>query len=298
MLRNYGTGFWIGTFIFIFSATCLYACAGKPEPAGAPAFSYPPQYQCVHPLSILEASGIADSKANPGCIWVVEDSGNLPFIYLLKHDGRVIKPVWMNWSQNRDWEDISLSASPEPGKSYLYIADIGDNARKHSEYYIMRLEEPPVSSDTVYKIDHITFNYPDGRHDSEAMLVDPVTKDIFIITKKEPRSIIYKLSYPYSNTQMNVVEKAGELPYNYVVSAAISPSGRDIVVKTYGDIYYYPHKAGESIVQSLQRNPVRLPYQMEPQGEAITFAADNSGFFTLSEKGLALSMKLYFYKRM
>ena len=56
-------------------------------------------------------------------------------------------------------------------------------------------------------------------------------------------------------------------------------------------------KIGETILQALGKTPVNLPYQQEPQGEAITFTTRNTGYFTLSEKALASSVKLYFYKR-
>jgi hypothetical protein len=36
---------------------------------------------------------------------------------------------------------------------------------------------------------------------------------------------------------------------------------------------------------------------MEPQGEAVSFALDGSGFFTVSEKGFANSVNINFYNR-
>jgi hypothetical protein len=36
---------------------------------------------------------------------------------------------------------------------------------------------------------------------------------------------------------------------------------------------------------------------MEAQGEAVSFAADASGFYTLSEEALGVVPKLNFYKR-
>jgi hypothetical protein len=297
MFCNQRPPFLLRIHVIIFLIICLSACGRKADVPGAPAFSETPEAHAIHPLSVLEASGIADSKANPGYVWILEDSGNPPFIYLLKHDGTVVKHVFVGWAWNWDWEDLALSTGPEPGKNYLYIADIGDNNRNRMEYSIFRFEEPVAQADTIFQTDRIAFVYPDGSHNSEAMLIDPATKDIFIITKTDSRSGIYKLAYPYSTTRLNYVEKVGELPYNFATGAAISPTGKDIVVKTYADIFYYPHATGESLVQSLSRTPVTLPYQPEPQGEAITFAANNSGYYTISEKALALEVKLYYYRR-
>jgi len=47
----------------------------------------------------------------------------------------------------------------------------------------------------------------------------------------------------------------------------------------------------------LAKKPSTLPYVLEPQGEGICFDAADTGYFTISEKALASSVKLYFYKR-
>ena len=275
----------------------LIACSRKSDQPGAPAFAATPQQFSVDAAKVKEASGIADSKANPGYMWVEEDGGNQPALFLLKHDGTISKTIFLEGTANRDWEDISVAAGPESGKNYIYVAETGDNNMVHAEYCFYRFEEPTSSVDTVKNIDKISFQYPDGSHDAEAFLVDPATKDIYIITKRDNPSKIYKLTYPYSTSATNAVLLVGSLPYNFVVSAAWSPDGKGIVTKTYGGINYYAAKAGENIVQILKKSFSALPYQAEPQGEAITFAADNSGYYTLSEKSLSSTVNLYFYKR-
>jgi hypothetical protein len=177
----------------------------------------------------------------------------------------------------------------------LYIAETGDNARVYPDYSIYRFPEPAQSTDTVKNIETIRFSYPDGSHDAEAFLVDTVTKDIFIITKNDNPSRIYKLVSP-SGTG-NIASLVGTLDYSAVVSAAQSPGGTGIVVKTYTGVYYYKRNPSQSIDQALQNQPSPLKYVIEPQGEAITFATDNSGFYTLSEKGFASFVNLNFYRR-
>ena len=103
------------------------------------------------------------------------------------------------------------------------------------------------------------------------------------------------MAYPYQTN--NVVSLEGSLPYMGVVSAAVSPNGKEIIVKTYTGLYHYQKKPGESLAQALQKPFTKLHYTIEPQGEAICFAQDDSGFFTLSEKGFSSSVNVYFYKR-
>ncbi len=245
---------------------------------------------------IKEASGIADSKANPGFLWVEEDSGNPPQLYLLNHSGALLKKVYIKGAVNTDWEDIALASGPDPSKNYLYVADIGDNDAVHASSSIYRFEEPFSTIDTVRSFDVIRFVYEDGPRDAEAFLVDD-NKDIYIISKRDAKSRLYKLAYPYNTTANNTAVFVQTLPFNGVVSAALGNDGKGLIIKTYPSLYYFSRSAGETIPQTLQKTFTVLSYITEPQGEAVGFAVDNSGFYTLSEIGNGTTQSLYFYKK-
>jgi len=136
-------------------------------------------------------------------LWVEEDSGNPPQLFLLGHDGNVRKTIYIKGAVNRDWEDITLV------NDTIYVADIGDNNLNFSDYIIYQFVEPSASTDTVSNFNTIHFAYPDGPHDAEAFLVDPTTKDIYIITKLDASSKIYKLSFPYSAASVDTVSLVG-----------------------------------------------------------------------------------------
>lgn len=255
-----------------------------------PIFDSLPISKPVIPL-INETSGIADSKINDGFLWVQEDSGNPPDLILTGHDGKVLKKVFIKDVANRDWEDMAISGNE------IFIADIGDNNLVYQQYSIYYFPEPSSSIDTIKNAATIVFQYPDGAHDAEAFLVDGDTKDIYIITKRDNAAKIYKISYPYKTGSVNTASLLGSLPYTGVVSAAISPDGKEILVKTYFGINYYKRNAGQSIIQALQTTPKKIPYTIEPQGEAICFNKNNTGFYTLSEKSMSATVNLYFYPR-
>jgi hypothetical protein len=240
---------------------------------------------------INEISGIADSKVNAGYLWGEEDSGNPPAIFLISHSGSIFKNVYIKGAVNRDWEDMALSGTD------LYIADIGDNNQVYTDYTIYTFPEPEKSTDTISNFSTIRFKYEDGSHDAEAFIVDPALKDIYLITKRDNKSRIYKLAFPYSYTSLNIATQVGTLPYGGVVSATISADGKEILVKTYPAVLHYTRTTQESIPQVLGKNYTAIPYKMEPMGEAVTFAADNSGYYTLSEKGFSNNVNLYYYKR-
>lgn len=255
----------------------------------------------VVPISsgvIDEASGIADSRANPGYLWVEQDSGNPPEISLLAYSGAVVKKIYISNAHNRDWEELALAEGPEQHSYYIYLADIGDNFLQYENYCLYRFKEPSVSTDTVSAYDKIIFIYPDGSNNAEAILVDNNTKDIYLITKSDIKTNIYKLAYPQSISGINTAELVGSLAFTGVVGACISPNGKEIIIKTYTTLNYWARERSEKIEQTLKRPASLLAYQLEIQGEAVCFKNNNTGFYTLSEKPpLVGNVDLNFYKR-
>lgn len=273
----------------------FFFCQKSPDPgillSTGNGFEKTPEVISIKKGIIPEASGIADSKRNTGYLWVQQDSGNPPYIYLLKHDGTITDSVFIEGADNRDWEDMALAGGQ------LYIADIGDNNAAHSQCSFYYFTEPARGTHKIADFKTIHFKYPDGAHDAEAFLVDPGTKDIYIITKRGEKSKVYKLAYPQSTTALNEAVFVTNLTFNSVVSAAISPDAKEIIVKTYTHLYYYTKEASQSIAVALEKQPSSLDYQVEMQGEAISFRLDNKGFYTLSEKNFNVIPALHYYKR-
>jgi hypothetical protein len=287
-----------GNLFIIVVLAGLFSCKKSNTQTETPSgFSKTPQQATITGGTIPEASGIADSKANPGYLWVEEDSGNPADIYLLGHDGRNSKTIPLENAENHDWEDIALGAGPVAGVNYIYLGDIGDNNLSRDEYLFYRFEEPLMSVDKVSEYNKIPFTYPDGAHDAEAFIVDAKTRDIFVITKTDDKSRIYRLSYPQDTLIVNTAEYVSDLAFNGVVSAAISPDNTELIVKTYTTLYYYTRDAAETIATTLARTPSTLSYQLEVQGEAVCFAGDNTGFYTFSEIRDNIAATLDFYKR-
>jgi hypothetical protein len=253
----------------------------------------------AHPIvSPAEISGIDDSRKNPGYLWAEQDSGNPPAIYLIGYDGTVVKSLLLKGAQNRDWEDMQLAVGPgSSAELYIYLADIGDNNAQYDMYFFYRFLEPAATQDTVKNWEKIKFRYADGPHDAEAFLVDPGTMDIYLLTKRDSVSGIYRIPNPVDTGLVHTAKKVGSLSFSGVVSASMSFSNTEIIVKTYTQLFYWKRNKGELIENTLKKSPITLGYTLEPQGEAICFKHDNSGFFTLSEKGLANQVSLFYYKR-
>ncbi len=252
----------------------------------------------IVPGTIDEASGMVDSRAVPGALWVEQDSGNPAELALLGQDGKLRGKIPIPNSTNRDWEDIASGPGPTTGINYLYIGEIGDNNAQYSTVAIYRLPEPASLSAVVGPVEKITFVYPDGPRDAEALFCDPLTRDLWIVSKREAKVHLYRLKFPQSTTSVTTAEAFGELPYTYVTGASISPDGLEILIRTYFGVFHWSRTASTNMADALQRTTgVSLPYKAEPQGEAVCFDRANKGFFTLSERGSAASTSLYYFAR-
>lgn len=282
--------------MFLFTLIWLLLSCQKDVVETGPPFATVPAKVGID-VSISEASGLAVSASNPGYLWVHEDSGTPPRLTLLKKDGTVVKSMVVDGADNVDWEDMALSKGPDPSLSYLYLADVGDNFKVRNDYIIYRVPEPMTTASSAAGTDKIRFDYPDGSRDAEAIFVEHQTKSIYIITKSDNPARVYKLPFPQSTTTVNQAVFVGQLGFSSVTGAAMSPDGKEIIIKTYLALNYFNVSAGQTVENAFKKTPESLAYELEPQGEAVAFAADNSGFYTISEKAFSSVVNLCFYKR-
>src|SRR5690606_34737425 len=121
--------------------------------------------------------------------------------------------------------------------------------------------------------------------DAEAIMVDPITKDIFIVSKREKFVKLYSIKFPYKTDGIDTAIQVGTFPFNQITGGSISPDGNEILIRSYGRVFYWKRKEGESISEVLNRDPQLAPYYpIEPQGEAICWDFLSGGYYPLSEK--------------
>ena len=254
------------------------------------------------PDELRESSGVVVSRTQPGVLWSHNDSGDGPNLYAIDISGRLLAKVAVSNAMARDWEDISAgpcptadgtaSAQPSP---CLYVADIGDNNQVRREVTIYIVGEPKIGgSDTATTATAHAFNfrYSEGPTDAEAIAIHPngditlVSKgrrgaiDFFIISAGAVRQALASgetITARYNgNTGIPPEDRTGRL----ATSAAISPDGKTLAVRTYYEIYFYGlvTERGETRWRDLGR-PCSLG-DAEPQGEAIDFLDENTLLLT------------------
>jgi len=295
MKRHLQKGFWV-----LIVAAILVSCVVK-ESSNA-GFSHGTKLAELKHKKLHEVSGLAASINNPGLFWTHNDSGNGADVFLLDQKAEVKRIYTLQGIDNRDWEDICVGPGPDSTKNYVYVGEIGDNDGSHLLKYIYRFEEPleTPGEDNVMIIDFdtIAFKLPgDERKDTEALLIDPRSKDLYVITKNEEPVSVYQIKYPYSTKDTITSDFVGSIPVTKIVAADLTADGGELLMKNYSHIFYWKNAENKSVPELLKERPQEVPYETEPQGEAIAWARDKSGFYTLSERSKGSKSFLYFYKR-
>jgi hypothetical protein len=236
-----------------------------------------------------EISGMVASRQNAGVLWVHNDSDDRPRLFAINTQAELLGICNVAGAKQRDWEDIAIGPGPDPNREYLYIGDIGDNRAQRPEVVIYRVPEPKISAATglgmmpIGPAEAIHLTYPGGPRDAETLLVDPLTRDIYVIAKRELLSKVYRAAFPQSTTEPTRMEAVTTLPWGFAVAGDVSPDGREVIVRGMFNASLWTRPAGEPLWHAFAGKQVPLPLAREPQGEAICFDREGLGYFTISE---------------
>lgn len=255
--------------------------------------------------ALREISGIAASRATPGLWWVHNDSGDTARVFAIDDNGAVHATLTLAGATAVDYEDIAVGEGPVAGTTYLYVADIGDNAASRPEVVVYRMVEPTVSATgsttgSIAAVDTLHLRYPDGAHDAEALAIDPLSHSIVIITKslgggaqaayRVPTSIAAGSTTTMSSVA-TITTDAGLV--GAITGADLSRDGLQLAIRTYGGVRIVGRNADLPLDRFLAGGVGSVscpaPGPPEVQGEAIGFRVDGRGFVTVSEgTGVAL----------
>lgn len=270
------------------------------KPAPPAPYGPPVTLATIKERSISESSGLVASRQTPGAYWTHNDSGGGPFIYSFDNRGDSLGIFSVNAAQNRDWEDISIGPGPQPGKSYLYIGDIGDNNDVRQDVVIYRVLEPELTAatrkltkkapGTTEPAEAIRLKYPDGSHDAEALLVHPVTGHIYIVTKlmiADPT--VYEAAPPFAVGKTMTMTRLGTIHVpslfgGVVTGGAISPDGRRAALCDYFQGYELVLPAGSTDFNDIwKQKMIGFDLGKRKQGESIAYRSDGKALLGTSE---------------
>jgi hypothetical protein len=260
---------------------------------------------------IDEASGIAPSLLHDDVLWTLNDGGNEANLFAIRSDGTLIAAVPVDGIDNRDWED--LASFERENRSYLLIADVGDNPNRRKTCSLFIVEEPDIygknSSARVSR--HIQFEYEDGPRDCESVAIDQTDLTILLLTKRDFPPRLYELPLEPSSDHIPLQARfLGEVTSLYRLQESkpsrsrlnqreLQPTAMDIdkkgsaaVILTYKKVYLFLRREGDTWQETFERLPAELELPAIRQAEAICFSGEKRSIFVTSEKSNAPLLKM------
>jgi hypothetical protein len=259
----------------------LPAAAQEPGAAAAqPAAQATTRCQIGDPR-LAELSGLVDVGDR---VLAINDGGDQVAVYAL--DGACqVADVHTAAVDPYDPEDMAVGAD-----GTVWVADTGDNNANRPTVALHALR--PDGATSLYRL-----TYPDGPHDAEALLLAPDGTPYLVTKEVLGASAVYRpaaalmdggtvamakvaaVNLTLTGTPGGPAGRAGQL---MVTGGAVARDGRHLALRTYTDAYVWP-LTGSDVVGALAADPVRVALPASPQGEAISFAADNQQLVVASE---------------
>ncbi len=274
--------------------------AGQDASGDADVIDVPPSCGCtfgtptpsatIADTEAIELSGLGTSRALAGTVWTHNDSGDTARLFAIGTDGATRGVLSISGATATDWEDMAIG--PCGSGWCLYAADIGDNDLVRPRVRVYEIDEPAqISGAQTANARTFDVAYPDGAHNSEALIVDPRDGEAYIITKQTPPgpaspSKVFRM--PKSAGVATAVE-VGTLTLptgNLLVTAAdlyADDCGVRLLVRTYSHVFELSGPPDTTIGDLLQATMTARPVAAEVQGEAIAWLPDGRGYLTVSE---------------
>jgi len=269
-------------------ATSVAAVAKPPAAVRTPALCGPLRVRVtgrVGDPSANELSGLVRSRSQADLLWSHDDSGSGPVLYGLRTDGRVAARPTVTGAQAVDWEDIAAGPDRQ-GAPLLYVGDIGDNGAQRGSIDVYRVAEPRVGDAVTAPAQRLRLRYPDGAHDAEALLVDPLRGDLVVVTKVLGGASAYRASARLpAGSQTTLGRGHGVAGVSFVTGGDVSADGRVVALRSYDRVAIWLRHGRERLTSTLARTPCVSPTSLLPEGQGEAIALDRHGrsFLTVAE---------------
>jgi hypothetical protein len=221
-----------------------------------------------------ELSGLV---ADAGHWYAINDGGTKSIVYVLDKKCQV-EQVISNPLDPYDVEDLARGSD-----GTLWLSDTGDNNKTRTTVALIAMT--PAGKATLYRL-----TYPDGAHDTEALLLDKTNVPYLITKNPLGNADIYRPAAALASPGPTALEHVGSIRLTttdtpggpvpligsvLVTGAASTVDGSVVAIRTYTDAYLFAVRDG-NLLTALTQESVRVPLPDEKQGEAIAFEPDGS----------------------
>jgi hypothetical protein len=228
----------------------LGAAAGTPDPTGTSVLRFDDP-------GIVESSGLAFTPtARGGLVHTVNDSGDSGRVFTVDAatGGTVGVTSW-------DEDPVDVEALAPAGRGQVWVADIGDNRRVRESVEVLRVPVGPGERSVTPAAYELV--YPDGSRDAEALLADPLTGRLHVVTKGVFSGTVYAAPRRLRTDRPNRLVEVATAP-GIVTDATFLPGGGGVVMRTYSSAHLTAYPSWQPVASW------ELPAQ--DQGEGIAYA--------------------------
>ena len=194
---------------------------------------------------VTTSSGLVASTRTNGLYFTHNDGSDGNRLFAVDATGATRSVLTVSGATNVDWEDIASG----PGNT-LYVGDVGNDALNRSSIQVYKLTEPSsLRSTAKVSATRYAFSYPDGRRNSQAILVNPRTGQLYVVSKSGDSSAIYRAPSPssLSTKKVNPLTRIAAAPAG-VTGAAFAPDASEFVLGTATKTYAYTTFGGTPTV--------------------------------------------------
>lgn len=288
------------------AALLAVAVVANGSSAPAPAYSGPFTAGNLEAPPRQETSGLAVSRRASDLLWTHDDSGGEPVLYAIDTAGKKRGALRVTGVENRDWEDVA--SFERGGKSWLLIADTGDNDAKHDTVRIHVIEEPdpaklsPAAELRAAPAYTLRIKYEDGPRDCEGVAVDAAEGAIYLLTKRDAPPRLYRVPLGATREKTVTARLVAPIPnvigksdldtlvkrlvgkrFSWPTGMDMTTDGRSVAILTYGEVIMFNREAKETWSDAFKRAPTRLVFHGLPQAEAVCFSRDGRSIYVASE---------------
>jgi len=249
---------------------------------------------------LKEVSGM-EVIPNSDNIWMINDSGNDPKLFVTNNEGKIFKTLYIE-GKNTDWEDLT-----KDDEGNLYIGDFGNNMNDRKNQKIYKLSASDLATKKSIDPVKIEFSFPNQKK------FPPKKKSRFF----DVESFIYHDGFLYLFTKSRVKGKYGitdlykipaekgkhkarlvrpfhtcDEPECWVTSAAMSPDGKRLVLLTHNAIWEFKNFKGSNFFNSTTK---KYDLGHTSQKESICFKDNNTVYISDEEVG-GSGRNLYSFK--
>ncbi|GAB3861458.1 hypothetical protein GCM10028801_25650 [Nocardioides maradonensis] len=201
-----------------------------------------------------------------GLLVTMKDSGDSARVFAV--DPRTCATVGVTHWDADAVDDESLAPA---GPGYVWVGDTGDNLSTRSSITVAKV--PVGRGDRTVPGEVHELVYPDGPHDAETLLRNPVTGQLFVVSKE----FIGRIYAAPRHLRAGVNRlTAGRTVLGIATDGAFFPDGKHVILRNYGQAVIYTWPALTEVAR------IDLPRQR--QGEGVAVAPD--GRIYLSSEGV------------